>query len=278
MRLLAIGGDRRMQGAVQAARRAGWESEWAQDGRLFDAPSCDVVLLPWPHSFANGRLAASKGENGETPDKESVLRALPPARLALFGSGVTPEEIPQAGECADPARDELFLRRNAQLTAEGAICRVMQKMERALLGSTCLITGFGRIGQELTARLVAMGAFVIVCARSEIQMRASHAVGAHPVPLAQMAQACGAADLILNTVPARVLEREALLAVKPGTRIVELASAPYGVDLASAKEMGVLVELESGVPGRYAPLEAGEALFEVAQRHMKRLQEGQEDG
>ncbi|MBR2941868.1 MAG: hypothetical protein IKB82_00565 [Clostridia bacterium] len=276
MRLLAVGGDERMKGAVDVAKQAGWESHWQKDGRLGQDATCDVLLLPWPRSFQNGRLVTLA--DGTGPGREEVLRALPPSRLVLCGSGVLPEEIPQAGETIDPAHDELFLRRNAQLTAEGAILCAMQRMERALLGSTCLITGFGRIGQELTARLVAMGAFVIVCARSEIQMRASHAVGAHPVPLAQMEHAAGAADLILNTVPAQVLERQALTAVKPGVLILELASAPYGVDLEAARELGVRVEIEGGVPGRYAPMAAGEALFEVAQRHIKRQQEETANG
>ena len=182
---------------------------------------------------------------------------------------MTAGDVPQAGQTLEPGGDELFLRTNAALTAEGAICRAMQRMERALLGSTCLITGYGRIGRALCARLGAMGAFVIVCARSEGQMQAAHAAGAHPVPLAELTGAVGAADLILNTVPARVLGEEALRAVRPDALLIELASAPYGEDLAVARALGVRVEVESGVPGRYAPLDAGAALFDAALRRLK---------
>lgn len=276
MRYLAIGGDRRMLGAAQAAQQAGWKGEWAADGRIDGAPSCDVIFLPWPHSFRDERLIAAPPQEG--PPKEKLLAQLPPCRLVLCGSGVTAEEIAQADDVLNPERDELFLRRNAQLTAEGAICRAMQLMERALLGSTCLVTGYGRIGQELTARLCAMGAFVIVCARSEMQMRAAHAVGAHPVPLAQMQAACGAADLIFNTVPARIMGEEALGALKAEALVIELASAPYGVDLDAARRLGVKLQVEGGVPGRYAPMEAGAALFEVAARVIRRQQEGKAYG
>ena len=51
MRLLAIGGDRRMEGAAQAALHAGWASEWRADGCLSRDDAADVVMLPWPHSF-----------------------------------------------------------------------------------------------------------------------------------------------------------------------------------------------------------------------------------
>ena len=276
MRYIAIGGDARMQGAADAAKKAGWESLLIPDGNMEDIQACDVVMLPWPHSFKDGHLVTAPPHAG--PEKEAVLAALPPAKLVVHGGGVEPEELLQAGDTLNPQGDELFLRRNAQLTAEGAICRAMQKMEHALLGSTCLVTGFGRIGQELASRLVAMGAFVIVCARSEIQMRAAHAGGAHPVPLGQMGSAAFAADVIFNTVPARVLGEDVLTVVKPHALILELASAPYGVDLAAAKRLGVHVEVEGGVPGRYAPYEAGAALFEAAARHLNRQQEGKANG
>lgn len=256
-----------MQGAAQAALDAGWESDWRADGRLSRDDAADVVLLPWPHSFRDGTLVVTPPHEGAA--REAVLDRIPPCRLLVHGSGVTAEDVPQAGRALDPGCDEAFLRTNAALTAEGAICRAMQRMERALLGSTCLITGYGRIGRALCARLCAMGAFVIVCARSEGQMQAAHAAGAHPVPLAGLPGAAPAADLILNTVPARVLGEEALRAVRPDALLLELASPPYGEDLAAARALGVRVEVEGGVPGRYAPLDAGAALFEAALRLVK---------
>ena len=256
-----------MEGAAQAALDAGWESDWRADGRLARDDAADVVMLPWPHSFRDGALVVTPPH--ESAARDDVLARIPPCRLLVYGGGVTAEDVPQASHMLDPGRDEAFLQTNAALTAEGAICRAMQRMERALLGSTCLITGYGRIGRALCARLCAMGAFVIVCARSEGQMQAAHAAGAHPVPLAQLPGAAGAADLILNTVPARVLGEEALRAVRPDALLLELASPPYGEDLAAARAMGVRVEVESGVPGRYAPLDAGAALFAAALRQVK---------
>ena len=127
-------------------------------------------------------------------------------------------------------------------------------------------------------RLVAMGAFVIVCARNEMQMRAAHAQGAHPVPLGQLGSAAFTADVIFNTVPARIMGEDVLAMVGKEALVMELASAPYGVDIEAAKRIGVHVEIESGIPGRYAPLDAGAALFEAAQRALKRQQEGVHHG
>lgn len=280
MRLIAFGGDMRMDGAARAARRAGWEALWIREKSGESPPdSADVVLLPWPRSFEEGRLVAAPP--GEAAEKARVRERMPRCALLVHGKGVGPGDFAQARRQADPAGDELFLMKNAELTAEGAVAAAMREAGRALLGSTCVVTGFGRIGRALTARLLAMGAFVIVCARSEEQMRAAHALGAHPVPLASLASAAAQADALLNTVPARVFDTQALKAVRTGVPLIELASPPYGEDTRLAVRLGVNLRMEGGLPSRYAPYEAGEALFEAARRLLareNREQGGEGDG
>ena len=273
MQLIAFGGDARMLGAIEAAKRAGWNTAYiCSESDMPAIPAqTDAVLLPWPHSFRDGLLA------GTQLDKSSILERIPACALLLHGGGVTAQEMPMAQNAIDPSMDEEFLRANARLTAEGAIARAMQRQGRALLGATVLITGFGRIAQELTIRLVVMGAFVIVCARNEMQMRRAHEMGAHPVPLAQIASACRQADVVLNTVPAHVLGKTALDRIPRDALVIELASPPYGMNMELAQHMGISVILESGVPGRYAPMSAGAALFAALERKLEQIgQEGKE--
>lgn len=267
MRLIAFGGDERMLGVLLAAQQAGWETLHiaSENDVVPDLGGADAVVLPWPRSFRDGILVAGPGA-GEM-SRERVLGLIPPCRAALAGA-VEEEALPMAQMLVLPEKDEAFLRRNARLTAEGALLEIFRRRKRALLAETALIIGFGRIGQEMTARLCALGMFVIVCARSEAQMRMAHGMGAHPVPLAQIASACAQADVVINTIPARVLGKEALLRLKKHTPIVELASAPYGLDLEQAVQMGLEVAVESGLPARYAPLDAGEALFDALMRAM----------
>lgn len=262
MRLVAFGGDARMLGAIDAAKRAGWQTAYVC--REEDAPQegqwADAVMLPWPRSFEDGKLAGTELE------RERTLAMLPACSVALHGSGVAAQDMPRAGRTLDPSRDEELLRVNAQLTAEGAIALAMQRPGRALLGSTCVVTGFGRIGQALVERLTALRAFVIVCARSEAQMRRAHEMGAHPLPLERLSQACAQADVIFGTVPARILSETALARIGRETMLIELASPPYGADPEAAKRMNVNWVLAGGLPGRYAPMDAGAALFEAVQR------------
>ncbi|MBQ7887062.1 MAG: NAD(P)-binding domain-containing protein [Clostridia bacterium] len=267
MKLIALGGDARLLGALEAAKKAGWDTAYICKEEDIEAipKNCDAVLLPWPHSFRDDLLC------GTQIGKERVIKSMPACTLALFGGGVSAQELTKAQNAFDPSRDEAFLRANARLTAEGAIYRAMQRQGRALLGATVLITGFGRIAQELAVRLVAMGSFVIVCARNELQMRRAHELGAHPVPLSQASSACRQAEVVFSTVPAHVLGKSELDRIAPDALVIELASPPYGMNIEMARHMGVNVVLESGVPGRYAPMNAGAALFDVLERRAAQI-------
>ncbi len=267
MKMIAFGGDARMLGAIEAAKKAGWDTAYFCTEEADIPDKADAVLLPWPHSFCGELLC------GAQLGKEKMLARLPACTLLVHGSGVCEEEMPMAAHVFDPSADEVFLRANARLTAEGAIYRAMQRQGQALLGATVLITGFGRIAQELTVRLVAMGAFVIVCARDERKMRRAHEMGAHPVPLSLAASALRQAEVIFSTVPAHVLGKRELDRIAPDALVIELASPPYGMNMELARHMGVNVALESGVPGRYAPMNAGAALFDVIERKLTQIRQ-----
>ena len=85
-------------------------------------------------------------------------------------------------------------------------------------------------------------------------------------------------DVIFNTVPAQVLGKSELDKIPKDALVVELASPPYGLNMELARHMGVHVQLESGVPGRYAPMNAGAALFDALESRLAQIRkaEGEE--
>ncbi len=271
--LIAIGGDLRMNGLLRAARRAGFTCHHAaQKEALGVLPGeAAAVVLPWPRSFAGDTIWQTEIK------KEELIEHLPACGF-LMGAGLDAKDFPMAKTLVDPGKDEALLTVNAKLTAEGAIAALLKTGEEALLHKTCLITGFGRIAQALARRLCAMEMFVVVCARNEQQMQLAHRMGAHPVPLARLSIAAQQADIVLNTIPFRVFGVDALAQLRPGVRFIELASAPYGADPEQAAQLGVSMEIMGGIPGKYAPESAGEALFEALQRAMQaESAEGGED-
>ena len=155
-------------------------------------------------------------------------------------------------------QDEVYTLENAALTAEGAVFTAMDGSDRSILNAECLIVGFGRIGRALTQRLRALGAKVTVAARREESRREA---GEGSVNISQIPDVIGKMDFVFNTVPHPVIGREALEKVKPSALLIELASAPYGIDREEAKRLELSLRAEGGLPGRYCPISAAQALL-----------------
>ena len=74
-------------------------------------------------------------------------------------------------------------------------------------------------------------------------------------------------DVIINTVPARVLEKE-IGTVKKGCYLLELASAPYGFDPENAQNINF--EIGASLPGKISPESAGLEILSCILRHLGR--------
>ena len=157
------------------------------------------------------------------------------------------------------AREELAVA-NAVPTAEGAVQLAMEHLPITIHGSKVLVIGFGRVGRLTAQRFQALGASVSVAVRKYGQLAWAQAMGFGGEHLAQLEGWLCGYDLIVNTVPARVLGREALEDVKPDCLILDLASKPGGVDLAAAGELGLTVVWALSLPGKVAPVTAGAAI------------------
>jgi dipicolinate synthase subunit A len=116
--------------------------------------------------------------------------------------------------------------------------------------------GQGAIGALATRALVALGARVHVAARNPEQRAGAYAAGADTSDLDRLPEVLPEADIVLTTVPARVLERPQLERIRPGTLIVDLSAPPGGVDWDVARELGLNTVWARGLGGR-APITVG---------------------
>ena len=82
----------------------------------------------------------------------------------------------------------------------------------------------------------------------------------------------GSPDVLFNTIPSPILTREVLEKIPSGALIIELASAPGGVDPAAARVCRQKILRAPSLPGRVAPYTAGKILFETIRRIL--LEEG----
>lgn len=171
------------------------------------------------------------------------------------------------------ARREEYQIAIARLTAEGAIA--LLRPETGLSGAHILLLGYGRIARLLARELQKAGALVTAAARSGEQRAWAEAESIEALPLDALSGALDRFDVIIGTIPAPVLTEPLLALVRKDALLLELASAPGGIDAAAAHERGLRYIRAPGLPAKYAPDRAAvilrDAVYAAAAEPLPRL-------
>jgi len=238
------------------------------DARLIDGTECGYAV---PRTELGAVCEArSVVMNWPCKHAEEIMSCVcSGTRIFCCGSG-TPERIPRRLECIDLWKDERLQLENAWLTAEGAICAAMNRMNRSLRDCHCMVIGWGRIGRALTEMLIGMGAQVTVASRYEKGRNCAIERGAESVSTYDIAHAISGKQMIFSTPPKLVLGLEELGSADQDALIIDLASAPYGVDLDAAEKLSLQAWREPGLPGRHCPFSAASALLKAIRRAERR--------
>ncbi len=228
---------------------------------------CSVIILPLPAtrdgSFLNAPLSRRKIPLDDGFASLFLGRAVYGGMMEKL---YRTSEVWGSVSCRDYySREELMLG-NAFLTAEGAVGVAIQEYEGALNGSHCLVTGFGRIGKALCLALRGLGARVDCCARKAQDLTAIRALGCNPLQYREVARAY---DVVFNTVPAQVLTAQILSRQREDTLLLELASAPGGIDREAAGRLGLRVVDAPSLPGKLSPRTSGELIKETVYNMME---------
>lgn len=155
-------------------------------------------------------------------------------------------------------REEMAIE-NAVATAEGALEIAINRLPVTIYGTTALVTGYGRIAKILADYLRAMGATVIVCCRKKSDLKWAEIHGCKAVDITDSTAFCSACEgsrVIFNTVPAPVFSKTVIGSIKRNTLYIELASA----DGIEAGEKNIEVVIARGLPGKTAPVTAGQII------------------
>ncbi|HEX3016795.1 MAG TPA: dipicolinate synthase subunit DpsA [Caproicibacter sp.] len=168
-------------------------------------------------------------------------------------------EIWKEIDTADYYTREEFAIRNAVPTAEGAIEIAMREYPGTISGSRCLVAGFGRVGKILAWMLRGIGAKVTVSARRPADLAWIESYGYDSVLTARIGFE-ERYDLIFNTIPSMIFNRRVLSELRGCSLLLDLASAPGGVDFEAAEKIGIRAILAPSLPGRVAPKTAGEII------------------
>lgn len=150
---------------------------------------------------------------------------------------------------------EEVAKRNAVATAEGSISEAIAASPVNIEGSFCLVAGYGRCGQVIAKKLRALEGKVSVLESDAHRQSLAKKEG---FPCIQShALACFLENhpilFLLNTIPCPVFGEPLLEKMPANVTIIDIASAPGGVDFSYCKKTGRTARLCPGLPGRYSP-------------------------
>lgn len=268
-----VGGDLRQ---VELAKLLTDDGHWVQTYAMEHRPSpsplsgsdtlqgidaADCVILPLPLCAEDGILNAPL--SGRKVSVRSVLDQLRPGQFLCAGRVSVP--VAQYAKSKNLTILDYFQREelavmNAVPTVEGALQIAMEELPTTLFGTRVLVIGFGRLGRLLALRLRALGAKVTVSARKYADLAWIEAYGCCSEHTDQLDGWLGGYGLVINTVPALILDRARLHDLDEGALVIDLASRPGGVDYPAAAELGVKALHALSLPGKVAPATSGKII------------------
>jgi len=230
-----------------------------------------AVILPLPISGDGIRLSCPLMKKGDAPEIREILKLA--KGFPVYGGRLSPQIRKLADDMGVGITDYFDLEelkiRNSVLAAEGALSIAMNRLDVSIFGSKSAVMGYGRLGKTLAPMLKSLGSRVTVAARKSTDLAWAAAYGFETLKIgytadkrSTLAALCKGYDVVFNTAPHWLFDEAVLSDFSTKTIIVDLASAPGGVDPVAAKKYGIEVIPALSLPGKYAPVSAGELIGE----------------
>lgn len=219
---------------------------------------CNVIVCPTPFSKNGSHLFT---ENEEVAISNTLLEQTLNHNHFVVG-GDFPTSFSNYCkfhqiELYDFLKDDSIAIENAVATAEGAIAMAIQSSLTNLSKSHCLVLGFGRCGKILAHKLSGFQTKLTISTRNPSSLSYGHSLGYDVFPLSELKYNLSSFDYIFNTIPSVVLTQDLLTKVSTETTIIDIASAPGGLDYDYVKKNHLNAHLCLGIPGKISPKTTG---------------------
>lgn len=270
-----IGGDLRIVKLAEMLIEEGVEvfSYGLENADVLDLNKCEsvqeatkkteIILGPIPFSSNGKTINTPFGRNKILV--EDLMNSL--SGKTLIAGAIKQEIYDVASEkgvkVIDILKREELAVLNAVSTAEGTIKIAIEETPRNLHGSNILVLGFGRIGKILANMLKGVGANVACEARKNSDLAWIKAYGYEPIPISNLKENLNRFDIIINTIPYIILDKDNLENVRKDTLVIDLASNPGGVDKDAIKEKKIKFVWALSLPGKVAPVTSAEFIKET---------------
>ena len=286
--IAVVAGDAREQEIARCAVRAGatvraYGFPWPEEGidgvyHAKDAADAlkgaDIALFPIPGITAEGALFAPKNPEKIIPTREMLAGMNKPGHIILgWGDANLKSHCEALGITLHEYEwdvDLMLLRGPA--IVEGVLKVIIENTQITIHKANICLIGQGTIGSLLTNTLVGLGAYVHVAARNPVQRAAAYAAGAEPLTLEQLPEYLPKMDIVIGSVPKRLLEKDQLMLLPKHALLVDVAAPPGTIDRDAAAQLGLKTVWARGMGSR-APITVGRSQWSGISRRIEGIVE-----
>ena len=230
-----------------------------------DFSTANAILLPVAGVDNEGNISVQGSDEKLALTKELLERT--PKNCLVFSGGANQTLrtiVHSANRTLIPIfeRDDVAIA-NSIPTAEATLQIAMEETKQTIHGANITVIGFGRIGTTMAHLFHQVGANVTVAARKNNDIAKIKTLHYRAVHSEHMKDALQQSDIIINTVPALILDKNALKAIGSDSIIIDVASKPGGTDFNMAEQLGIKTIHALALPGKVAPITAGNIIADV---------------
>ena len=274
--IVIIGGDKRQKYLKEYLVGKGYDVssyglfDWDDDTDrlkgIIDEES--VVILPLPATRNDKTIIMPFSKREISIDR--LMSILGKGNIVLGGM-IKGELLSRLRETEIPFVDYYdndFIEKNAVLTAFGTLKILLEHIDFALPLGKYAITGYGRVAKETASLLTALSCDVTIFARNSSQRDDAMIKGCKAQSLSDLVTESRNFDIIINTIPCNIINEDTLQNMNKNCKIIELASAPYGLDFDTARKCSIDVVKAFGLPGKYTAKTAGEIIGKRVEEYL----------
>ena len=158
---------------------------------------------------------------------------------------------------------------NALITAEAAIGIIAADSNKTINGMKILVLGFGRLGKMVAKSFSSLNAKVTVEARKDADLAWINAYGYNALNLENLTENIHKYDIIINTVPFMLLDKERIEKLKKDVFVLDLADE-RGIDTKEARKRNIKNLWALSLPAKNAPYSYAESIKNVMETILER--------
>ena len=220
----------------------------------------EAIILPLPLTKDGKKIYSFSSMKESVDDVAGVLKSDQLVFAGMLNNSTMNKLLKNNPKVFDYFRRDEVSILNCIPTVQGILKTIFDNIDFTVHSSNCAVFGYGKTGKLTATTLKALGAKVTVCVRKYSDIAVAHSNGIRGCFINDFHRIANNFNIIINTVPAPVINREILKSLNKNTLIIDVASAPYGTDFASAEEFGIKALQCPSLPGKTAPKTAGEII------------------